>query len=474
MHIKFFGAAGEVTGSRHYLEGEVRHQPFRFMIDYGMFQGGRDADKKNIEALPFDPKDVDFVILTHAHIDHSGLLPRLCAEGFRGTIYCTKATKELLKILLLDSAHIQENDFERAERKQKLGKWRGDLPTVLYTVKQATECLNQIQAVEYGQVFEPILGIAAHFRNAGHILGSAIAVIDIEQADAKHDGKKRIVSSGDLGMFNRPLMPDPDLIESADILLVESTYGDRLHRSIDATEDELVKVINDTMKHGGNILMPAFAVGRTQEILLILIKLVKQKKLPHLNIWIDSPMATAATHLTEKYFEDLDDEARSLFTWFKEHPQGIDLKFVADVEESKALNRIRGGAIIISASGMCEAGRIVHHLAWNLPHSQNAIIITGFQAMGTLGRRLVDKSPMVKVMGKEVAVRASVHTIGGLSAHADQEGLLRWLKGFKQVPDKVFVIHGESHASSNFAQVIHQELNWNHVVTPQKGDLFPC
>ena len=169
MHIKFFGAAGEVTGSRHYLEGETRGQAFRFMIDYGMFQGGRDADDKNLEALPFDPTDLDFVILTHAHIDHSGLLPRLCAEGFRGTIYCTKATKELLKILLLDSAHIQENDFERAERKQKLGKWRGDLPTVLYTVKQATECLNQIQAVEYGQVFEPIPGIAAHFRNAGHI-----------------------------------------------------------------------------------------------------------------------------------------------------------------------------------------------------------------------------------------------------------------------------------------------------------------
>ena len=470
MHIKFFGAAGEVTGSRHLLEGQTQGQDFKFVIDYGMFQGGRDANDKNLEDLPFNPAELDFVILTHAHIDHSGLLPRLTAQGFKGTIYCTPATEALLKILLLDSAHIQENDFERAERKQKLGKWRGELPTVLYSVKQATECLSQIKHYDYGQVFEPINGIQAHFRNAGHILGSAIAVIDVLE-----DGQsKRIVSSGDLGMYDRPLMPNPDVIESADVLLVESTYGDRLHRGLQETEDELVEVITETMKHGGNIVMPAFAVGRTQEILLLLINLVKNGRLPHLNIWVDSPMATAATHLTEKYLEDLDEEAQAIFAWYKKHSHSLDLKFVADVEESKALNRIKGGAIIISASGMCEAGRVVHHLGWNLPHSQNAIIITGFQAMGTLGRRLVDKAPMVRVMGKEVAVRASIHTIGGLSAHADQAGLLRWLKGFKKAPSKVFVIHGEENAAANFAAVIKEELQWDHVVTPQKGNLFPC
>ncbi len=470
MHIKFFGAAGEVTGSRHLLEGQTQGQHFKFVIDYGMFQGGRDANDKNLEDLPFNPAELDFVILTHAHIDHSGLLPRLTAQGFKGTIYCTPATEALLKILLLDSAHIQENDFERAERKQKLGKWRGELPTVLYSVKQATDCLSQIKHYDYGQVFEPINGIQAHFRNAGHILGSAIAVIDVLE-----DGQsKRIVSSGDLGMYDRPLMPNPDLIESADVLLVESTYGDRLHRGLQETEDELVEVITETMKHGGNIVMPAFAVGRTQEILLLLINLVKNGRLPHLNIWVDSPMATAATHLTEKYLEDLDEEAQAIFAWYKKHPHSLDLKFVADVEESKALNRIKGGAIIISASGMCEAGRVVHHLSWNLPHSQNAIIITGFQAMGTLGRRLVDKAPMVRVMGKEVAVRASIHTIGGLSAHADQAGLLRWLKGFKKAPGKVFVIHGEENAAANCAAVIKEELQWDHVITPQKGNLFPC
>ena len=470
MHIQFFGAAGEVTGSRHLLEGEINGQPFKFMIDYGMFQGGKDANDKNLADLPFNPAEIDFVILTHAHIDHSGLLPRLSAQGFKGPIYCTPATEALLKILLLDSAHIQENDFERAERKQKLGKWRGELPTVLYSVKQATECLSQIKRYDYGQVYEPILGIEAHFRNAGHILGSAIAVIDVQEGE----NKKRIVSSGDLGMFDSPLMPDPDLIESADILLVESTYGDRLHRNLKDTEEELVTVITKTMKHGGNIVMPAFAVGRVQEIIFLLVSLVKNGRLPHLNIWVDSPMATAATHLTEKFLEDLDEESQDVYAWYQKNLSAVDLKFVADVEESKALNRIKGGAIIISASGMCEAGRIVHHLRWNLPDSQNAIVMTGFQAMGTLGRRLVDKAPVVKVMGKEISVKASVHTIGGLSAHADQAGLMRWLKGFKKAPGKVFIIHGEEKAAQNFSAVIKDELQWEHVITPERGNLFPC
>ena len=470
MHIKFFGAAGEVTGSRHYVTGAINQRPFQFMIDYGMFQGGRDATDKNLEPLPFHPKELDFVVLTHAHIDHSGLLPRLCAEGFKGPIYCTKATEALLKILLLDSAHIQESDFARAERKQQLGKWHGELPTVLYTIKQATECLSQLQSYDYGQLFEPIKGIKTHFRNAGHIIGSGIAIIDISD-----DGvTKRLVASGDIGMYNKPLMPDPDTIESADILLVESTYGDRLHKGLQETEDELVEVISTTMKHGGNVVLPAFAVGRTQEILLLLIELVRKKRLPHINIWVDSPMATAATHLTERYFDELDEHAQGAFSWFKKNSEALTLRFVADVEESKALNKIKGGAVIISASGMCEAGRVLHHLIENLPHSQNAIIITGFQAQGTLGRRLVDKNPMVKIMGKEINVRASVHTIGGLSAHADQAGLLQWLKGFKNPPEKTFVIHGEPNAANNFAKVIQEELNWQHVVIPQRGDLFPC
>lgn len=474
MHIQFFGAAGEVTGSRHCIEGNTHHQHFKFVVDYGMFQGGRDADEKNLSPLPFPAEEIDFVILTHAHIDHSGLLPRLCAEGFKGPIYCTPATIELLSILLLDSAHIQENDFERAARKQKLGKWHGDLPIVLYTVKDAHACLLQLKSVNYGQVFEPAAGIKVQLHNAGHILGSAIAVIDVEEKlESSKIQNKRIVCSGDLGMFDKPLMPDPNLIESADILLIESTYGDRLHRGLQETEDELVEVITETMRHGGNVVMPAFAVGRTQEILLILIDLVRKKRLPHLNIWVDSPMATAATHLTNKFFDELDENAQGSISWFKRNPGALSLKFVADVEESKALNRLKGGAVIISASGMCEAGRIVHHLTWNLPVSQNSIVITGFQAMGTLGRRLVDGAPLVKVMGKEIHVRASIHTIGGLSAHADQAGLLRWLKGFKNTPQKTFIVHGESHAAENFANVVKNELNWGHVTIAKRGDLYP-
>ena len=421
-------------------------------------------------SLPASAADIKVMINTHAHIDHSGLLPRLCAEGFKGPIYCTKATEALLKILLLDSAHIQESDFARAERKQQLGKWHGELPTVLYTVKQANECLSQLQSYDYGQIFEPTQGIEIHYRNAGHIIGSGIAIIDITNEGIK----KRLVASGDIGMYNKPLMPDPDSIESADILLVESTYGDRLHKGLQETEDELVEVISTTMKHGGNVVLPAFAVGRTQEILLILIELVRKKRLPHINIWVDSPMATAATHLTERYFDELDEHAQGAFSWFKKNSDALTLRFVADVEESKALNKIKGGAIIISASGMCDAGRIVHHLANNLPRAQNAIIITGFQSYGSLGRRLVDKAQKVRLFGEEVPVRASVHTIGGLSAHADQAGLLDWLKGFQKPPTVVFVVHGEPESSSVLAQSIREELHWSNVIIPERLHTYQC
>ena len=276
------------------------------------------------------------------------------------------------------------------------------------------------------------------FRNAGHILGSAIAIIDITEDQSR---KKRCVFSGDVGMKGKLLMPDPALISQADVVLVESTYGDRLHKSLSDTEAELIEVVTNTMNARGNIVIPAFAVGRTQEILFLLIDLVRRNLLPHLSIWVDSPMATSATHLTQHFFSQLDKESQVTFEWFKKNPGALDLRFIADVEESKALNKIKGGAIIISASGMCDAGRILHHLQNNLPRSQNAIVITGFQAYGSLGRRLVDKAAKVRLFGEEVPVRASIHTIGGLSAHADQAGLLDWLRGFKSAPKSVFVVH---------------------------------
>ncbi|ANI99220.1 MBL fold hydrolase [Polynucleobacter wuianus] len=471
MKIQFLGAAGEVTGSRHsvvvHSAGRTRH----FMVDYGMFQGGREATNKNLEPLPFAPKDLDFIVLTHAHIDHSGLLPRLCAQGFKGPIYCTKASYELLNILLPDSAHLQFADLERAERKAKQGKWHGEMPIALYSREEVEMTLTQFEPLEYGQVLELAPGITLEFRNAGHILGSAIAVMDIQEDGAQ---KKRCVFSGDIGMKGKVLMPDPDLISQADVVVVESTYGDRLHRSLSETEDELVEVITSTMKAQGNVIIPAFAVGRTQEIIFLLIDLVRKGRLPHLAIWVDSPMATAATHLTERYFAQLDVQTQSTFDWYKNNPSAVDLRFIADVEESKALNKIKGGAIIISASGMCDAGRIIHHLANNLPRSQNAIVITGFQAYGSLGRRLVDKVQKVRLFGEDVPVKASVHTIGGLSAHADQAGLLDWLRGFQSPPKTAFVVHGEPESASVFAECIREDLGWNNVIIPERMHTYDC
>ena len=471
MKIQFLGAAGEVTGSRHLVEVSLSGRARHFMVDYGIFQGSREATNKNLEPLPINPKDLDFVVLTHAHIDHSGLLPRLCAQGFKGPIYCTKASYELLQILLPDSAHLQFADLERAERKVKQGKWHGEMPVALYSTEEVEMTLAQFEPLAYDQVLELAPGIQLEFRNAGHILGSAIAVIDIQEDNTQN---KRCIFSGDIGMKGKVLMPDPDLIARADIVVVESTYGDRLHRSLSDTEDELVEVISATMRAQGNVIIPAFAVGRTQEILFLLIDLVRRGRLPHLAIWVDSPMATAATHLTERYFKQLDMQTQATFDWHKNNPDAVDLRFIADVEESKSLNKIKGGAIIISASGMCDAGRIVHHLANNLPRSQNAIIITGFQAYGSLGRRLVDKVQKVRLFGEDVAVKASIHTIGGLSAHADQAGLLDWLRGFQSPPKTVFVVHGEPESSSVLAQSIREDLGWNNVIIPERLHTYDC
>ncbi|OZA32122.1 MAG: MBL fold hydrolase, partial [Polynucleobacter sp. 17-46-58] len=415
--------------------------------------------------------EIDFIVLTHAHIDHSGLLPRLCAQGFTGPIYCTDASLELLKILLPDSAHLQRADVERAVRRQKAGKWRGELPVALYSMEEAQLALDQCEALPYGKLLSLFDGIDLEFQNAGHILGSAIAVLDITE---DHAQKKRCVFSGDIGMKGKLLMPDPTLISQADVVVVESTYGDRLHKNLENTEAELIDVITNTLNARGNIVIPAFAVGRTQEILFLLIDLVKRGLLPHLSIWVDSPMSTAATHLTQRFFEQLDTESQTTFQWYQKNPSAVDLRFIADVEESKALNKIKGGAIIISASGMCDAGRIVHHLQNNLPRSQNAIVITGFQAYGSLGRRLVDKAAKVRLFGEEVPVRASVHTIGGLSAHADQAGLLDWLRGFQSEPKAVFVVHGEPEASAVLAQAIRDDLEWNNVVVPERLHTYSC
>ena len=478
MHIRFEGSsAGEVTGSRHYVEALVHGKACRFLVDCGMFQGGRDADEKNLQPFKTSPREIQFVVLTHAHIDHSGLLPRLCAQGFTGPIYCTPATLDLLEVLLLDSAHIQAGELARAiDRKQK-GKWRGELPEPLYSVDDVARCLSQVRTVSYRKPLSPASGVSLELFDAGHILGAACAAIDIAQdgLSSVSSGKKtnRLVFSGDIGTRDRPVMNDPERIDSADVLVVESTYGNRLHRTLKETEDELAEVIKKTMEQGGNVVMPAFAVGRTQEVIAILLNLVRAKRLPFISVFVDSPMATRASEITEQHSRLLDSETQELYQWARKHPDAMRVRYITEVNDSKTLNTIKSGAIILSASGMCEAGRIVHHLFWNLPRPQSAIVITGYQAAGTRGRSLVDGAKALRLLGKEVPVKASVHTLGGLSAHADQADLLWWCKGFRAKPAKVFITHGELEPAQSFAGVLQRELGWNAVL-PTRGDIFSC
>ncbi len=462
MKLTFFGAAREVTGSCYLVETDE----VRFLVDCGMFQGGREADRKNRDALDFDPRSLDFVLLTHAHIDHSGLLPRLVAFGFRGPIFTTSATADLLGVMLPDSAYIQEKEAERADyQRRKVRKKLKHETAPLYTVAQAQDCLKKLQPVAYGEDVNPHAVVKCRFQDAGHILGSSIIEIWL-----KENGKERkIVFSGDLGQPGHPLMQDPHGIAETDVLIVESTYGNRLHKGMEETLDELAFAINDTLqrKHG-NVIIPAFAVGRTQDIIYLLGDLIRQGKIGnHMQIYVDSPMATKATQITLKHFELLDKEARQLMEWGRTQHDFPKINFVEDVEESMALNDIRGGAIIISASGMCDAGRIKHHLRYNLGRKESTILITGFQAEGTLGRRIVDGVKVVNIFKEAIPVRADIYTIGGLSAHADQKALLGWLGHFRKPPGQIFVVHGEAGTAQEFAGILRDRLGWQAIVPGQ-------
>lgn len=460
MRITFHGAAGEVTGSCFLVETDEA----RFLVDCGLFQGGRDAWSRNLRALGFDLRSLDFILLTHAHLDHSGLLPRAAALGFRGPVHATAATVDLLGVMLLDSAHIQEKEAEW-EAKRAHGR-RGRPRAPLYTVAQAQACLRQLHRAEYDRPFRPHPAVRACLRDAGHILGSAIAEVWVEEAGVTH----KLVFSGDLGMPARPVLRDPQPVAEADVLFVESTYGNRLHKSLAATEDELVEAIEHTLRRKrGNVVMPAFSVGRTQEVLFVLADLVRRGRLGHLQVYVDSPMSMAATEITLRHLDLLDAHTRELIEWQRLHPEAMPVRFVQDVEESIALNQIRGGAVIISASGMCDAGRIKYHLLNNLGRRECSVIITGFQAAGTLGRRLVEGAKTATIFGQGVAVRADIHTIGGLSAHADQDGLLGWLAHFRRPPRRTFVVHGEAETAAAFAEAVRARLKWNNVDVPQYG-----
>ena len=461
MKLTFLGAAREVTGSSYLVEADG----VRFLVDCGMFQGGRETRAKNQRAFSFDPRDIDFVILTHAHIDHSGLLPRLVALGFKGRIHATRATCDLLAVMLPDSAHIQEKEAEYAnvdrfrrdrDRRDKAAPARDIAP--LYTVAQAQASLKRLNPVDYDLEIAPHPQVRCTFRDAGHILGSAIVEVWVGEGARR----RKIVFSGDLGQPARPLLRDPTPIFEADYLVVESTYGNRDHKSMEATQDELVEAINDTIERkGGNVIIPAFAVGRTQDMLYLLADLTRQGRIPKLSVFVDSPMATAATEITFKHMALLDAETHELMGRHGGAAHFRKLDFVEDVEESKALNRITGGAVIISASGMCEAGRIKFHLRANLPRRESTILITGFQAAGTFGRRLVDGAKRVRLLGEDIPVRADLYTLGGLSAHADRSALLAWLGHFRGRPRQVFVVHGEDSVATGFAADLQSQFGWD-------------
>ena len=448
MRITFLGAAREVTGSCYLVETGDR----TFLVDHGMFQGGVEADRKNRARLHFDPHAIDFVLLTHAHIDHSGLLPRLVELGFRGSIYATAATCDLLEVMLPDAAFVQEREAENTHRTH------AERP--LYTVAQAYAVLERLRPVSYDDTVELGPDLKCRFREAGHIVGSAVIELWAKEGARTH----KVVFSGDIGPLGRPVVQDPTRIEDADALIVESTYGNRLHKSLGETENELAEVVRETVAHGrGNVVIPAFAVGRTQEILYLLGKLVRLGHIPAgLQIYVDSPMAAKATEVTLRHRDLMDEETRDLIAWGRNGGgRAIQVHFTESVEESKRLNDIRHGAVIISASGMCDAGRIRYHLLNNLPRAQSAVVFTGFQAAGSLGRKLVDGAREVRLFGEAVPVRARICTIGGLSAHADQAGLLAWLRGFRKAPRQTFVVHGEAATASDFAALIRRELGWN-------------
>ena len=469
MKLTFLGAAREVTGSSYLLEVDG----VRLLVDCGMFQGGRETREKNRRAFAFDPRTIDFVILTHAHIDHSGLLPRLVALGFRGAIHATRATCDLLAVMLPDSAHIQEKEAEYANLdrfRQGMAKGEGARGALretapLYTVAQAQASLKQLNRVDYDLEIAPHPRVRCTFRDAGHILGSAIVELWVGEGTAR----RKIVFSGDLGQPARPLLRDPTPIHDADYLVVESTYGNRDHKTMESTQDELVYAINDTLERkGGNVIVPAFAVGRTQDMLYLFADLARQGRIPKLNVFVDSPMATAATEITYKHMALLDEETHALMGRHGGAAHFFKLSFVEDVEESKALDRIKGGAVIISASGMCEAGRIRFHLRANLPRRESTILITGFQAAGTFGRRLVDGARRVRLLGEDVPVRADLYTLGGLSAHADRTALLGWLGHFRSKPRQVYVVHGEETVASGFTDTLRERLGWD-AIAPAAG-----
>ena len=447
MKITFLGAARKVTGSCFHLSVNGR----QFLVDCGMHQG-LESDELNRKPFGFNPREIECVFLTHAHIDHTGLVPRLVREGFKGRIITTAATAELSRVMLADSAHIQEMDAEWMTKKaRRAGSEKIIEP--LYRVEDAIAAVSFFEKKQYGETYALDSVIRYRFCDAGHILGSGTLELWY-----RNDPEKKIIFSGDIGKKGNPIVQDPQHAAETDYVVVESTYGNRLHKGKDDSLEELAEAVESTFKRGGNVYIPSFAVGRTQDLIYIFNKLVREGRLASpLDIYVDSPLADEATKVYFSHPELFDEDAKRLFG--KKKGKAVRVHFTSSVQESMKLNRITSGAIVMAGSGMCEGGRIRHHLKHNLWRPECSVVFVGFQARGTLGRAIVDGAKEVWILGDKVAVRSRVFTIGGFSAHADQKELLEWLGLFKNKPE-VFIVHGEEASALEFEKQVKEKLGF--------------
>jgi metallo-beta-lactamase family protein len=458
--ITFLGAAGTVTGSKYLIEAEGK----RLLVDCGLFEGSKDLRQRNWEKLAVDPATIDWVLLTHAHIDHTGYLPRIVRSGYRGPIYANPATRELCNLLLPDSAHLQEEDARYAAKR---GYSTHKPPLPLYTVGEAQQTLTQFHDIPRADVFQisPQFSVRPH--DAGHILGSTWLELTITEA-----GKNTlVVFSGDLGRYSQPILNDPESPTRADFLLCESTYGDREHPA-GSVADELADVINQTAKRGGAVVIPAFAVGRTQTIMFYLKQLIAQQRIADLPVYVDSPMAISVTQLYENHPEDHDiDFTRQENNGDRDPLNLHEVHMTRSVEESKKINDVVSPCIIVSASGMASGGRILHHLEHRLPDSRSTVLLVGYQGEGTRGRQLLEGAKYLNLYGESIPVRARIVEVGQLSAHAGKSELLCWLSGFQAPPRQTFLVHGESGALNSLQEAVRAKFQWN-VTIPEYEQSF--
>lgn len=448
MEIEFYGASEGVTGSCHIIRNEGR----TLLLDCGLIQGGRTEEARNREPFPFDPRTIDAVVLSHAHIDHSGRLPLLVKQGFNGPVYTQNASRELCRVLLLDAASLARRDAEYENRRRN----RNDKEPVqpLFEEEDVLATLELMRGLAYGEKRRILPGIELRFRDAGHILGSAC----IELWLSEKGQNRKLVYSGDIGQYDTPILNDPEALTDADVVIMESTYGDRLHRDRLLTEQEIGEVISAARHERGNILIPAFAIGRSQELIYLLGLHYDAWEIDRWEVFLDSPMAIEASRIYWDYPQLYDSAAIRLRNKLPLMPQLNNLHFTRSVEESQAINRLKSGAIIIAGSGMCNGGRILHHFKQNTWRKESHILIVGYQAEGTLGRRLVNGEPQVRIHGETYAVRARIHTVGGLSAHADRDDLLRWISSFATRP-RVYIVHGETEAREAFRDTLVNQTN---------------